>query len=144
MGSLTRKLERNGVLSVEVLHDGWAPATLRERRKLNLRPREATRVREVVLYCDGVAVIYARSIVPARSLRGHWRRVPLLGTMPLGGYLFKFPTLKRSKIEITELPIELFPNRPTSVWARRSVFMQYGPGILVNEAFFSTIYDLRD
>lgn len=141
--SLTKKLRECGELSVVVLEDHWGKPTQRERKKLGLQPRQAARIRTVLLKCDGVIVIYGRSIIPAQSLRGHWRRVKHLKDKPLGGYLFKHRTLSRSPVEITELPASLFPNIDKKVWARRSVFLQYGPGILVNEAFFDTILDLK-
>ena len=55
--SITAKLEKLGNLSVHVLQDTWGQPTQRERKKLGLRPREATRVREVLLKLDNVAVI---------------------------------------------------------------------------------------
>ena len=137
--SITAKLEKLGNLSVHVLQDTWGQPTQRERKKLGLRPREATRVREVLLKLDNVAVIYARSIIPARALVGPWRRLPKLGNQPLGGYLFKHQDLHRSPIEITQLPPHLFKGIAQAVWARRSVFQQYGQGVLVNEAFLPAI-----
>jgi len=141
--SLTKKLQQSGELSVVVLEDDWGKPTQRERRKLGLAPRHAARVRTVLLKCNGEVVIYGRSIIPAQSLRGHWRRVSQLKEKPLGGYLFRHRGLSRSTIEVAELPANLFPNINKKIWARRSVFLQYGPGILVNEAFFDTILDLK-
>ncbi|MBJ7536436.1 chorismate--pyruvate lyase family protein [Marinomonas transparens] len=141
--SLTKKLKNIGQLSVDVIEDSWGSPTQREKRRLKLRPREAARIRAVLLKVDGVSVIYARSIIPARSFRGHWRQVKHLKNKPLGGFLFQHRRLKRSKIEVTRLPKSLFPNQTNSLWARRSVFQQFGPGILVNEAFFENIYELK-
>ncbi len=140
--SLTAKLQSLGTLTVEVIDDAWGTPTTRERRRLNLRPREAARIRTVLLKVDGIAVIYARSIIPARSLRGHWRQVKHLKNKPLGGYLFQHRALTRSGIEVTQLPKSMFPNQPEPLWARRSIFQQFGPGILVNEAFFDEINHL--
>ncbi|MEL0635242.1 MULTISPECIES: chorismate--pyruvate lyase family protein [Marinomonas] len=141
--SITKKLQQAGELSVVVLEDGWGKPTQRERRKLGLAPRHAVRIRTVLLKFNGVVVIYGRSIIPAQSLKGHWRRVSQLKEKPLGGYLFRHPGLSRSTIEIANLPANLFPGIHKKVWARRSVFLQYGPGILVNEAFFDTILDFK-
>lgn len=141
--SLTAKLQRLGVLTVEVLEDAWGSPTSRERTRLMLRPREAARIRTVLLKINGSTVIYARSVIPARSLRGHWRQVKHLKNKPLGGYLFQHRALNRSVIEVTKLPKRMFPSQTTAVWARRSVFHQYGPGILVNEAFFDDINHLK-
>ncbi|MBR7888054.1 chorismate lyase [Marinomonas sp. A79] len=141
--SLTAKLQSLGTLVVKVLDDAWGAPTARERKRLKLRPRETVRVRTVLLTVDGCPMIYARSIIPARSLRGHWRQVKHLKNKPLGGYLFQHRALKRSGIEATQLPKNLFPNQPSPLWARRSVFQQYGPGILVNEAFFDDLQYLK-
>lgn len=141
--SLTAKLQCLGELTVEVIEDTWGEPTSREKKRLKLRPREAARIRTVLLRVDGKAVIYARSVIPARSLRGHWRQVKHLHNKPLGGYLFQHRSLTRSGIEVTQLPKRMFPDQPTAVWARRSVFHQYGPGILVNEAFFESIQQLK-
>ncbi|UTV99487.1 chorismate lyase [Marinomonas rhizomae] len=141
--SLTAKLRRLGTLTVDVLEDSWGIPTARERKRLALRPREAARIRTVLLNVDGRAVIYARSIIPARSLKGHWRHVKHLKDKPLGGYLFQHKALSRSCIEVTQLPKRMFPNQPNALWARRSVFHQFGPGILVNEAFFDEINQLK-
>jgi len=138
-GSLTAKIQTLGKLTVDVISDTWGPTTQRERKKLKLRPREAARIREVILNVDGQAIIYARSIIPARSLKGHWRYLPKLGNQPLGGFLYKHKGLTRGGIEVSQLPPSLFSHINEPTWARRSVFYQYGQGILVNEVFFPAI-----
>lgn len=140
-GSITAKLRKLGELTVEVLFDRWDKATTRERRKLGLHPRAVVRVREVILSLNGVPVIYARSIIPATALKGHWRYLTKLGNQPLGGFLFKTNRLSRGEIEIAQLPPQLFSHLNEPIWARRSIFYQYGQGVLVNEAFFPSIAD---
>ncbi|TDO97509.1 chorismate--pyruvate lyase family protein [Marinomonas balearica] len=141
--SLTARLRHAGAFKVEVVSDYIGSPTLRERTRLGLRSREQARIRTVLLYCNQDVVIYGRSIIPLRSIRGHWRCLSKLGDKPLGGYLFKSKKLTRSPIEITQLPSGLMQNSDESLWARRSVFYGYGPGILVNEAFYPTIGQLR-
>ncbi|GAB3486888.1 chorismate--pyruvate lyase family protein [Marinomonas epiphytica] len=140
--SLTAKLQSVGELTVQVIEDDWGPATPRERKRLKLRSRQATRIRTVVLICNDLPVIYARSVVPVSALCGHWRQVKHLKNTPLGGYLFRHRGLKRSAVEIANLPKSLFPGQEQSLWARRSVFQQYGQGILVCEVFFQEITQL--
>ncbi|MCZ2722678.1 chorismate lyase [Marinomonas sp. 15G1-11] len=141
-GSLTARLKSMGSLSIDVIKDTWGQPTHREQISLGLRPREAARVREVILKVNGTAVIYARSIVPARALVGHWRHLSQLKNQPLGGYLFKNKNLLRSPIEIALLPVNCFHNINEIVWARRSVFKQYNKGVLVCEAFLPAIKTL--
>ncbi|MFT2110568.1 chorismate--pyruvate lyase family protein [Marinomonas sp. 2405UD68-3] len=141
-GSLTALLESVGKLSVEVIQDTWGKPTQRERWTLELRPREAVRVREVILKVDGLAVIYARTIIPAKALVGHWRYLSKLKKQSLGGYLFKNKALIRSPIEIALLPKTFFHHIDDDVWARRSVFKQYNRRVLVSEAFLPSIAQL--
>ena len=140
-GSLTAKLQKLGELSVDVLFDRWDKATSREQKKLGLHPRTTVRVREVILSLNGIPVIYARSIIPATALKGHWRHLTKLGEQPLGSFLFKTNNLSRGEIEIAQLPPQLFSHLNQPIWARRSIFYQYGQGVLVNEAFFPSITD---
>ncbi|SBS31074.1 Chorismate pyruvate-lyase [Marinomonas aquimarina] len=137
--SITAKLRQAGQLRVEVLSDGWQTPSPRERLRLGLKSREVARVRTVILYVDDTPVVYARSIIPARSLKGAWRYLPYLGNRPLGGYVYKSKALRRSQTEVVKLPAGLIQNCDQPLWARRSVFIEYGPGILVNEAFYPAI-----
>lgn len=141
-GSLTALLSNAGVLSIDVINDGWGQPTQRERKVLSLRAREAARVREVVLKVNGTPMIYARSIIPARALVGHWRHLSKLKNQSLGGFLFQDKQLVRGPIEIVSLPNNLFHEVNESVWARRSIFKQYNRGVLVSEAFLPAITKL--
>ncbi len=137
--SITAKLRHAGKLRVEVLEDRWQSPTPRERIRLRLKARETARVRSVILYLDNEPVVYARSIIPARSLKGPWRYLPYLGNQPLGGYVYQSKALRRSPTEVVKLPAGLIQNSHEALWARRSVFIEFGPGILVNEAFYPAI-----
>lgn len=140
--SITAKLRHAGTLTVELLEERWQTPSPRERLRLALKPRELARIRTVILRVDGIAVVYARTIIPARSLKGSWRFLPYLGHRPLGGYVYKSRTTQRSKTEITRLPAGLLSHCDQAMWARRSIFSKYGPGVLVNEAFYPSISEL--
>ena len=142
--SITTKLRTAGDLIVELVSEYWGTPTPRERMRLGLKTREFARIRTVILKVDGTAVIYARSIIPARSLKGSWRYLPYLNNAPLGGYVYRSPNLVRSPIEITKLPAGILSNCSEPLWARRSIFQEYGPGILVNEVFYPSISELTN
>lgn len=142
--SMTTKLRQAGILTVEVLADTWHSPSPRERIRLRLKLREKARVRSVILKVNDEPVIYARSIIPARSLKGAWRFLPFLGNRPLGGYVYQSKRLKRSAIEVVKLPQGLILNADQPLWARRSTFIEYGPGVLVNEAFYPSIGQFTD
>jgi len=101
-------------------------------------------VREVLLFCDNKPQVFARSLLPLRSLTGEEKKLAELGSQSLGQVLFNHPELIRKKIEIAEF----FPASSLSVlvnalqlpftqslWGRRSVFMLKNKPIMVAEVF---------
>ncbi len=139
-GSLTARLQGMGRFHVEVLRHGWQAATPEERRRLGLPPRSATLVREVLLYCEGMPRVYARSILPAATLRGGHRHLRRFGARSLGAHLFRRGQPRREPFELLQLPAgSHLPGMTTAtavpLWARRSVFYLAGRPLLVAELF---------
>ena len=141
--SLTQRLMRasGGAFSVEVVFQGWRRALFSERRLLGLRDREYSFIREVRLTCKGEAWVVARSIIPLATLKGKTRRLAYLGNKPLGGVLFKDPSLKRTLFEISVLKqsqVSGFSRGKVDArpfWGRRSVFSISKRQLLVGEIF---------
>jgi len=101
-------------------------------------------VREVLLYCDDVPQVFARSLLPLSSLTGEEQQLAHLGTRPLGQVLFNNPLLKREAIEIgcftsdsnvTKFAksLNLTTNEP--LWGRRSLFRLNNKPLIVAEVF---------
>jgi len=140
-GSLTQHLVRTGRrFSVERWSQGWERPALDERQRLAMGGRERAMVRQVVLRLDGRAVVYARSIFPARSLTGPLRRLRSLANQSLGAFLFSRPDMRRSPFEVTRLagndpylPAPL--HQAPGAWARRSCFLVAERPLLVSEVF---------
>jgi chorismate--pyruvate lyase len=105
-------------------------------------------VREVELRCNGVPWVFARSLIPAVSLRGAARRLSMLGDRPLGELLFSDPAMRRGSIQVARL---LPRNRlfkaatgrmmhvPGEIWGRRTLFYLADQRLLVNEIFLPDI-----
>lgn len=149
-GSLTRRLRKicNGDFRVEILRQGWECPTVNESRLLGIGFRRRVYFREVVLYCGERAMVYARTVIPHRTLKGRLRRLTYLGEKPLGEILFTDPYINRGELEIALLrPGELLFEKAmqaqesiqtvekTGIWARRSVFRFHDKRLLVNEIF---------
>jgi chorismate--pyruvate lyase len=95
-GSLTARLQLLGErFEVLTLRQRVAPLLAEEKRVLG--PGRYL-VREVILKVDGVALVWARSVAPARSLAGPWRALAGLGTRPLGQLLFDDARVARSPL----------------------------------------------
>lgn len=137
-GSLTDRLVKKsgGQFQVHVLRQSWGRMRRDEACLLNMKQRQAALVREVILQGGGQPWVYARSVLPAKSLERSLRHLKHLGSQPLGAVLFSDPHMERSTIEIALLsPAELSVPVSQPVWGRRSVFYLHHQPLLVSEIF---------
>jgi chorismate lyase len=148
--SLTSRLQEIciGQFRVEPLRQLWQRPMLNEAQALGVLPHERCFVREVRLLCDDEPLVFARTVIPVRTLTGPRRRLSRLGRKPLGAVLFADPSMLRSGIEIAELSAgqPLFarataglPHPPAGIWGRRSTFFLNHQPLLVSEIFLPAI-----
>jgi chorismate lyase len=130
------------------LATGLARPNVDEYALLGMTPGTRAYVREVLLLCHDVPVVFAHSVLPYQSLRGGWNGISRLGSRPLGEALF-------SNHRIHRLPLafrNLHPDHPLfraidqrqhlrvrNLWARRSVFCLNTHPLLVTEVFLPAI-----
>lgn len=150
-GSLTARVKEacgGHSFRVRVLQQGWGRPLYSEGKVLAMRRGESAVVREVELLCDGMPWVFARTLIPARSLRGPVRRLTLLGSKPLGAVLFADPGVERGLMQIAHLfprhplfcsAVARLERAPSDIWGRRTVFSLAGHPLLVNELFLPNI-----
>jgi chorismate--pyruvate lyase len=152
--SLTRRVTEAcaGKFSVRVRFQGWGGASNSETHLLHLGSREACLVREVELLCDGEPQVFARTLMPASSLKGAARQLAQLRNKPLGKVLFADPHTRRKQLQIARfLPqhsafqtaVSHLSAVPAELWGRRTLFLYAGKPILVNEVFLPALVDAR-
>lgn len=151
-GSLTARIRaRCGRFSVRVLGQRLARVHWDEAGVLGVPVGQLAWLREVVLEADGVAVVYARSVMPRGHLRGPWGRFTGLGNRPLGAALFADPRIARQPLHVARLDgrdrryhlaARVAAPEGRALWARRSVFLLGGRALLVCEVFLPGILDL--
>lgn len=141
-GSLTARLvaASDGAFRVQILSQGWQQPRLSERRLLGMRPGECAIVREVALLCHGEPWVFARSVMPATSLRGRLRHLRRFKDSALGALLFSDPSMRRAPYELA-----LIDGRSPAIpahlradggrWGRRSCFYIDSLPIMVSEIF---------
>lgn len=148
--SLTSRLQQTcgGQFGVELVSQRWQRPMLNEAQALGMLPHEVCFVREVRLLCDNQPWVFARTVIPIRTLTGPRRRLSRLGKKPLGAVLFADPTMYRSGIEITKLSpgqglftraTANLPSPPANIWGRRSAFFLNHKPLLVSEIFLPPI-----
>lgn len=148
-GSLTRRLKsRCDAFRVVPLATGLAPPNPDEHALLGMRPGTLAYVRDVLLLCNEVPVVFAHSVLPHASLRGAWNGIARLGSRPLGEALFSNPRIQRQPLAYHRVrrdhPLHRAIARQqalaaSSLWARRSVFCLGGHPLLVTEVFLPAI-----
>ena len=152
--SLTKRLQSvcRGRFRVRVLSQGWARPMVNEAQVLGLHPYKYAMVRQVELLCDETPWVYARTIIPRKTLKGRLRRLAHLQSQSLGAVLFASPTMRRGEVEIANILVnstvhKLFEDQgghlPESAWARRSVFHLYEKPLLVSEIFLPAMEELH-
>ncbi|QBY04036.1 chorismate lyase [Thalassotalea sp. HSM 43] len=105
---------------------------------------EQVLVREVVLFCDAVPHVFARSLLPLKSLTGDQQQLANLGEQPLGQVLFNNPKLHREVVQVAEIAPSLrvceLANMldlrvDHNLWGRRSLFYIEQKPLMVAEVF---------
>ena len=135
---------------MRVLDQQWIQASADEARLLEIPLRQRVLLRQVQLLCGGHVYVYARSLIPLKTLTGKHRRLGLLGKRPLGAYLFTHPTLQRSHQQIARITrkdalfdIACADSRVKcdQIWGRRSLFKIDQKPLLVSEYFLPDIFE---
>ena len=106
-----------------------------------------SRVREVLLECDGVPVIFAHTTLSTASNGRLTRWLARLGSRSLGSLLFAHPGFRRGPIEYCRLdrrdPLfrraAVWGDATPCLWARRSAHRLGGQAVLVTEVFLPAI-----
>ncbi|NQZ90237.1 MAG: chorismate lyase [Colwellia sp.] len=134
--------------SVEVLGQKIQPCSIEESTG-DIHAAEQVLVREVLLYCDDVPQVFARSILPLKSLTGEEQQLAHLGNQSLGQVLFSNKNLYRKSIEISafshssavsKLAHQLELPTQTELWGRRSTFMLHDKPLMVAEVFLPNAF----
>lgn len=145
-GSLTQRLRAlcGNCFRVHVLSQRWSRPRYDEAHALQLRLDAWAWTREVQLLCGDQPWVFARTLIPMRTLNSWGRRLTQLGNKPLGAVLFADHRIQRGPVEIAQIPVRHrlherafvgFSEPPDTIWGRRSVFQIADKPLLVSEIF---------
>ena len=136
----------DGKFSVQVISHRWQKLDVDEAATMSLRNIHSALVRKVLLCCDGQPLVYARTVIPATTIKGAQRRYANMGNRPLGAMLFADRTMRREVMQVAKLSASNEVYRYTEstevIWGRRSVFRVAEKPILVSEYFLPELLQL--
>jgi len=131
--------------SVRVVSQHWQKIESEESRAMALPHAHSALVRQVLLCCGDVPLVYARTVIPATTIKGGQRRYANMGNRPLGAMLFSDRTMRREGVRVAMLPASHEAYRyvkcDSDVWGRQSVFRVSGKPILVSEYFLPELFN---
>lgn len=146
-GSLTARLQSRGSFAVQLLRQGLALPTVDEAAALGAKRDRLLWVREVALRVDGVALVFAHTVLPRQPRGPLIGALARLGRSSLGALLFAHPGFVRGVIGCKRLDhrhalfrpavdaMQLDDAPPKALWARRSRFVFGAQSVLVTEVF---------
>jgi chorismate--pyruvate lyase len=155
-GSLTARLvAASGSFRVQRLRQAGSLCLADEAEALGLaRPRRVWE-REVLLRCDGEAVVYGHTVVPLSANAHDWPQFSALGERSLGSTLFHDPRVARGTLEFARLraghPLIARVHAalgasaaaaPPVYYARRCAYRRRQGLLLVTEVFLPAVLDL--
>ena len=125
--------------SVRVISQQWQKLSAEEASAMSLHHVRSALVRQVLLCCGDKPLVYARTVIPATTIKGAQRRYANMGSRPLGAMLFADRTMRREDVQVAILQASQEANQIVKsgevVWGRRSVFRVAGKPLLVSEYF---------
>ena len=154
-GSLTAKLKAHShTFRVQRLHQRSAMCWFDEAAPIGLPRPKRVRERTVLLHCDGVAVVYAHTVMPLTATASDWPLFGALGERSLGSTLFGDPQVRRGPLQFARLRLA-HPlaqqalaaagdacHAAPILYARRCVYRRKRGLLLVTEVFLPPVASL--
>ena len=152
-GSLTRLLQEScsGLFNVQVLSEAWQQAMTEELTLLSLKEDEISFIRKSLLKNNEQILVYARTVIPEKTLTGENEALASLGDKPLGDFLFSHESTYRSEIRYAKIPVDcelhIEANRDVhtdnELWGRQSLIYIEQKPLLITEVFLPAILECK-
>jgi chorismate--pyruvate lyase len=144
--SLTNHLKDIADLRIDLITSKNKNFLLSEKYHFKSFRPESLYLREVLIYANDLPVMYARTVLPYRYLRGHWSGIKKLKSSPLSEVVYERPSIKRSTFSYAipttisvKKAIPCNALRADIAIARQSSFTYKKESILLSEFFFKAL-----
>ena len=148
--SLTDRIKKIANLKIKLVTNNYKNKNLllSEKNFFPLHKAENIYLREVIIFANGVPIMYARTVLPRKYLRGYWNDIKKLNTNSLSRIVYENPSIKRSNFSYLAPSLNnkilkknnlLKIDGKNLVIGRQSYFEYKRKNILLTEYFFEAI-----
>ena len=147
-GSLSNRIKSIALFEITELKTSPIKIFNNEKAFFGKKKESDLYLREVLIFANKIPVIYARTVIPKKYLRGFWREIKRLRNSLLSEIVFDKKDIVRSDFVFNELSINdnltkrlnlLSINYQSILVERQSYFMHGRENVLLTEVFLNNI-----
>ncbi|MDA9210727.1 chorismate lyase [Methylophilaceae bacterium] len=146
MKSLSYRIRSIAKLEIIPVKTSVKNIFLNEKKELGNIKSEHLYLREVLIYADKLPIMYARTALPLKYLRGFWHKIKKLNNKPLADIVFERKMIKRSDFKFKKPSINDEFSRKVTILnlknikilaTRQSTFQNKNKKVVLTEVFFN-------
>ena len=128
-GPITKRIKSEESFQLNLLKDEISYVEDVEKEFLDVISNNI-KVREVILMGNNIPRVYAKSLIPIRTIDEGFSKLGKLGTKPLGDILFEKEIFKK-----TDMVYAQFQNKDSMFWGRKTKYLVKNMPLSVMEVF---------
>ena len=146
MKSLSYRIRNIAKLEIIPVDSRGSNIFLNEKKVFDNKKSEHLYLREVLIYADKLPIMYARTVLPSKYLRGFWHKIKKLKNKPLADIVFDRKMIIRSDFKFKKpsindnfsRKIKMLNLKKTKILAtRQSTFKNKNEKAVLTEVFFN-------
>ena len=128
-GPITKRIKSEESFKLNLIKDEISAVDDSEKKFLE-ESSDKIKVREVILMGNNIPRVYAKSLIPIRTIENGFSRLGELGTKPLGDILFE-----KEIFEKTDVVYAQFQDKDSIFWGRKTKYIVKNMPLSVMEVF---------
>ena len=128
-GPITKRIKSEESFKLNLIKDEISAVDDSEKKFLK-ETSDKIKVREVILMGNNIPRVYARSLIPIRTIENGFSKLGELGTKPLGDILFETEIFKKTDVVYAQ-----FQDKDSIFWGRKTKYIVKNMPLSVMEVF---------
>ena len=128
-GPITKRIKSEESFKLNLIKDEISAVDDSEKKFLE-ESSDKIKVREVILMGNNIPRVYAKSLIPIRTIENGFSRLGELGTKPLGDILFEKEIFKKTDVVYAQ-----FQDKDSIFWGRKTKYIVKNMPLSVMEVF---------